>query len=136
MTPRQLWKFAFLFEAARDGLTEAETVALIDRLERAVRHEKRAIIKEIFDAGKSLVGGGVELLKGVGSVAAPVAIGGSVLAGGAAGALLAKLREGSFDTDAAKKQELIAAYNSFADEAEQRRHNRRPAGSTIRVPLG
>lgn len=117
MNDRQAFKFAFLMECARDGLTEAETREKIARL------EKRAW-PDILGAAQS-----------VGGLSAATLVGGSALTGGALGALAAKLREGTFDVDSAKKHELIAAYNSFADEAHHVGRSRRRPESTVRIPL-
>jgi hypothetical protein len=125
MDKREMFKFAFLMECARDGLSEAETRARIRELEVAMTSpiEKRAVVDQVVNA-----------LRGILHVGIPTAIGGAALTGAGAGFVAAKLREGAFDADAAKKQELIAAYNSFSDQARSNAEAKR-RGATIRLPL-
>ena len=141
MNDRAAFKFAFLMECARDGLSEVEIVARIDRLEKRAGGGADAATSMFGGVGKMLLGGAGSAIGGIGGLlkdvavhAVPVAIGGAAVTGGLIGLGAAKTQEGHFDEDAAKKQELIATYNSFRDELEQHRKSR-PASNTRRVSL-
>lgn len=107
---RTAFKAGFLLRCAEAGLTADETAQAM---------EKAA---GIFD---NEIGAALALgVGGLGAAGAAGALGGSVLA---------HMNQHHVDPDEVKKQELIAAYNTFAD---QLRHRQKlaPRGQ-IRVPV-
>jgi hypothetical protein len=125
MTPRQCFKAAFLARCAADGLSEAETVAAIATLEKSAGAVDW--IKALPLAGAAgAVGDTVKLVGGLG-------LAGSLVAGGGLGYLAARAREGNVDPEEIRKQELVAAYNTFSDQMER---DRRPRPTPPRRTYG
>jgi hypothetical protein len=114
MTPRQCFKAAFLARCAADGLSEAETVAAIATLEKSAGAVDW--IKALPLAGAAgAVGDTVKLVGGLG-------LAGSLVAGGGLG----------YPVEI-RKQELVAAYNTFSDQMER---DRRPRPAPPRRTYG
>ena len=120
MTPQQRFRFGFLSRCAEERLTMDEVRARVkfahDRLQ-----EKTAL------DGSSLA----NALKGaLNFTAAPwiysTGIGGAgaLLGGAGLGYGAAKLQEQSVDPEDAKRQELVAVYKRYADQARMKAQNR------------
>lgn len=107
MTPREGFKFGFLYRCAEEGLTVEEAY---DRARLLL--EKRAILNPL----PALWGGAKTLgaLGMAGAVAVPA------VAGAGIGLGLANAREHDVDPDEVRRQELIAALNFHADQARRR----------------
>ena len=108
MDARQLFKFAFMMAAARDGLSEQETLERA-KLRRDDPTLKQALLDQIPVIGPVL-NSTPALLMGAG-----LAVAG---AGAAGGHILARAGEKQLTPEDAKRQELIAAFNTASNEIE------------------
>ena len=121
LTAQQAFRMGFLLRCAEEGLSPDE---IRQRTKAAM--EKKASGFGVGDAksiAKDLMSLGVTWYK-VPLLISALSVGGSALAGGAAGYGLGKMQEEHVDADAAKRQELIAAYETQAEIARQRAKNR------------
>lgn len=116
---RTAFKVGFLLRCAEAGLSGGETVALMEKAATLTDWYKR-----IAGAG-TLAAGGVRNLGIAGLVAAAGA-------GAGGGLLAAHLRKGTVDPEEIKKQELIAAYNTYSD---QLRGRQAPPRGQVQVPI-
>jgi hypothetical protein len=111
MTPREGFRFGFLYRCAEEGLDAAAALqrAELGMQKRAIWEELKAIPGAALGVAKNL--GGLAVL---GGVAIPVA------AGVGAGLTAAKARERDIDPEEVRRQELIEAYRFHAEQARRR----------------
>jgi hypothetical protein len=107
MTEIDGYKVGFLTRCAQEGLTDEQILARVEQMEK-----RAGPIADLF----SLPG----KLWDWGTWPYMASAGAGTLAGAGAGYGLAKLLGPTVDPKEMQNQELIAAYNSFADQAEQR----------------
>jgi hypothetical protein len=115
MTPREGFRFGFLYRCAEEGLTAAEA---LDRARSGL--EKRAGLA----AGLGTAWEGLRSLGGVGKTLGGLGVlglvGAPALAGAGIGLGLAKTQEHDVDPDEVRNQELISAYRFHAEQARRR----------------
>ena len=131
MTPRQQFKSAFLKAAADDGLTPAEAAALAEDLEKSADGENGP-------AGwfTGVPGAGMDLgAKALGYAGKGLLLAGGIgaLGGAAIGGSVAKLQERHVEPEEARKQETIAAYNSFAEQLRREHQLRHRPSKNVRT---
>lgn len=111
MTPREGFKFGFLYRCAEEGLTPAEA---FDRARRGL--EKRAN-PGLLGQGIGAAWGGLKTLGGLGVLGA---VGVPAVLGAGTGLALANAQEKDVDPEEVRRQELISAYRFHADQARRR----------------
>ena len=108
MSPREAFKFGFLARCAEEGLTEAQVQERVKTA--ALRKQALPGVSDLLGAAGWLAGTG----------AATAVLGGG-LTGRVAGHTLARLQDPGYDADAIKRQELMSAYGTLADELDEER---------------
>lgn len=117
MTPQQRFRFGFLSRCAEEQLP-------MDEVRSRVKVARQLLGKEAmsFDPGK--------VLKGMASLAvaprlytAALGAGAATLGGAGLGYGAAKLQEKDVDPEDAKRQELVAVYKRYADQARMKAQN-------------
>lgn len=113
MEAREAFKMGFLLRCAEERLDPAQ---VRERVKRA---------GQFGDA----VGGALSLGTGVFTKLLPaLAVGGGALTGLTGGHALAKLQDPGYDPEEINRQELLATYDTLADELEERQRMRQQAG--------
>lgn len=133
MTPRQLYKLAFLRDCASRGLDLDQMRATV---EEAIAQEEAAIGALIKRANifSNVAGEIVEMAGRLGTAALPIATAGliatPIVAGGVTGHLAAKVQDDDSDVEQAKADELISEYRRLSEQA------RRTAAKRQLRPIG
>lgn len=122
LDPRAAFKAGFLYRCAEAGLTPAETDALV---------EKAAGLKDLASGAITGGLGGLKLIRELGMGG----LGLSALGGAGVGYMASELRRGTVDPDDVKKQELIAAYNTFGDQLRQQKKLKEPGANSVRMRI-
>jgi hypothetical protein len=112
MTPKEGFRFGFLYRCAEEGLTVKQA---FDRARCAL--EKQAGLWNEAKSGVGAAWGGLKTLGGLGLLAG---VGVPAVVGTGIGLGLAKAREQDIDPDEIRRQELISAYRFHADQARRR----------------
>lgn len=126
MTPREAFKFGFLYRCAEEGLSPAQAGARVARgLEKSAAGEDAvaSLASKVLPRMGQLTGEAGKGLLGL----LPIIWGISGVGGALAGHTAAKMTGSELDPDEVKRREQIEAYDMFADRALERARQH-PAG--------
>lgn len=119
MSPREAFKVGFMLRCAEEGLDEE---AIRRRVEKAADLKT---VKDVLGTAGEVLGGGLSALKGTAQLGFGTAAATGIGTGLLGGYGLARMTDPGFTPEGIKRQELIATYETLADELEERRRAER-----------
>lgn len=125
MTEREAFKFGFLLRCAEEGLDEAATAG---RVKAAADKAAEGVWDVAKDVGGTL-GGGAHSAWNLGTHLYPLVGALSLLGGAGLGYMGGRMADPGYDADDVRRQELIAAYRSAAEDMDDDMRTRRELGA-------